>query len=45
MKGPSEKRDQFAVLEYMKGGQMCTGAWSHTLVPPSQESSSGIFKW
>ena len=24
MKGPSEKRDQFAVLEYMKGGQMVT---------------------
>ena len=22
MKGPSEKRDQFAMLEYMKGGQM-----------------------
>ena len=22
MKGPSEKADQFAVLEYMKGGQM-----------------------
>ena len=24
MKGPSEKGDQFAVLEYMKGGQMVT---------------------
>ena len=24
MKGPLEKRDQFAVLEYMKGGQMVT---------------------
>ena len=24
MKGPSEKRDQFAVLEHMKGGQMVT---------------------
>ena len=24
MKGLSEKRDQFAVLEYMKGGQMVT---------------------
>ena len=24
IKGPSEKRDQFAVLEYMKGGQMVT---------------------
>ena len=36
MKGPSEKRDQFALLEYMKGGQMVTH--------PSQESSSGIFK-
>ena len=24
MKGPSEKRDQFAVSEYMKGGQMVT---------------------
>ena len=40
MKGPSEKRDQFAVLEYMKGGQMVTHP-----VPPSQESSQGIFKW
>ena len=24
MKGPSEKGDQFAVLEYMKGGQIVT---------------------
>ena len=24
MKGPSEKGDQFALLEYMKGGQMVT---------------------
>eukprot|EP00670_Eutreptiella_braarudii_P016957 CAMPEP_0174346168 /NCGR_PEP_ID=MMETSP0811_2-20130205/1801_1 /TAXON_ID=73025 ORGANISM="Eutreptiella gymnastica-like, Strain CCMP1594" /NCGR_SAMPLE_ID=MMETSP0811_2 /ASSEMBLY_ACC=CAM_ASM_000667 /LENGTH=75 /DNA_ID=CAMNT_0015470489 /DNA_START=1 /DNA_END=224 /DNA_ORIENTATION=+ len=24
MKGPSEERDQFAVSEYMKGGQMVT---------------------
>ena len=24
MKGPSEKGDQFAVLEYMKDGQMVT---------------------
>ena len=40
MKGPSEKRDQFAILECMKGGQMVT----HPCAPPKngvQASSSG----
>ena len=32
MKGPSEKGDQFAVLEYMKAGQVVT----HPCAPPSK---------
>ena len=33
MKGPSEKAELFAVLEYMKGGQVVKGIFK------------GIFKW
>ena len=33
MKGPSEKGELFAVLEYMKGGQVVKGIFK------------GIFKW
>ena len=32
MKGPSEKGELFAVLEYMKGGQVVT----HPCAPPSK---------
>ena len=35
MKGPLEKGELFAVLEYMKGGQVVT----HTCAPPFKKSS------
>ena len=50
MKGPSEKGDQFAVLEYMKGGQMVTHSCAplqrieffiRSLSPSPEASSSG----
>ena len=37
MKGPSEKGDQFAVLEYMKAGQVVTHP-----VPPFKRLSSSF---
>ena len=41
MKGPSEKGDQFAVLEYMKGGQMVTHPCAPLRKNRVQASSSG----
>ena len=39
MKGPSEKGELFAVLEYMKGGQVVTHPCAPS-PPPFKESSS-----